>query len=163
SKQLETDRVQAVAIIEKYRDLFGANANAIKPLVEAFAGFGDRVKQRAHLPMELVACLQTLEGEIRQFEHWHAEADERLADLQRGSFRERLQKFCSGEQRLGEAFNFDGISILQYIKEHNALMQELRINEGDADGACLSPTGQESQYKKLSASAPDHLMNWFDR
>jgi hypothetical protein len=163
SERLESERAQAVAIIEKYRDLLGANANAIKPLVEAFAGFSERVKQRAHLPMELATCLQTLEGEIRQFEQWQAEADERLANLRRGSFRERLQKFRSGEQRLGEAFNFDGISILQYVKEHNTLTQELLIPDGGTDGAHWSPTEQESHYKKLSASAPDHLMNWFDK
>lgn len=163
SERLETERAQAVAIIEKYRDLLGANATAIKPLVEAFAGFSDRVKQRAHLPMELATCLQTLEGEIRQFGQWQAEADERLVNLRRGSFRERLHKFCSGEQRLGEAFNFDDISILQYVKEHHTLMQELLINDCDADDTGLSPAEQESRYKKLSASTPDHLMNWFDK
>jgi hypothetical protein len=163
SEGLEAERAQAVALNEKYRDVFAAHANAVKPLVEAFAAFSDHVKQRTHLPPEWASGLQTLEGEIRQFDHWLAEIDGRLANLRRGSIRERLHQFRSGEQRLGESFNLGEVSILHYIKEYNALMQELLADDGYASDARLSLTDQESQYKKLSANAPDYLMNWFDK
>jgi len=163
SERLETERAQAVALTEKYRDVLVAHAHAVKPLVEAFAALSDHVTQRTYLPPELASRLQTLEGEIHQFEHWLAEVDGRLANLRRDSIRKRLHQFRSGEQRLGESFNLGEVSILHYIKEYNALMQELLTDDGGVSDAPLSLAEQESQYKKLSANVPDYLMNWFDK
>jgi molecular chaperone GrpE (heat shock protein) len=162
-ERLESERQQAAIITEKYREVFGTNANAVKPLIDAFAAFSDRIKHRPYLPEELASRLQGLDEEIRQFDRWHAEADAQLVSLRRGSLAERLRAFRSREQKLGEAFTLGDITVFDYVKQHDALMQEYVADDGRAAGSVLPPTEQENQFRRLAGSAPDHLMNWFDK
>lgn len=159
----ETDRAQAIKIVERYREISNANVNRVKPLTEAVAGLVERQKERRDAPAELISRAESLQNDIQQFDRWNSDLSDRLASLQRGSFPDRYAAFKTKQGQLAERINNGATPIHEYVNGYRELLDHYFPGGASDNSISIPPAEQEADLKKMVSSVPDYLMDWFDK
>jgi GrpE protein len=158
----EADRAAAIKVIERYKEILGANEVRLRPLMVETCDFAQWLNGRSNLPPELIARMEELRSDVRRFEHWHSNVSERLTSLKHGSVSDRFSTFRTSQADLVKQFNARAISIADYVKTYAELLE--RHFPPDADGSVtLAPGKHETELRAIAAGVPDYLMDWFDR
>ncbi len=159
----ETDRAQAIKIVERYREISNANVNRVRPLAEAVASLVERQNDRRDAPAELASRAESLQHEIQQFDRWNSDLNDRLASLQRGSFPDRYAAFKTKQGQLAERINNGATPIHEYINGYRELLDHYFPGGVGDNSISMPPAQQEADLKKMVSGVPDYLMDWFDK
>ena len=158
----EADRAAAIKIVERYKEILGANEVRMRSLIQETCDLAQWLNGRSNLPPELTARMEELQSDVLKFEHWHSDVSGLLTSLKRGSVSDRFSMFRTSQADLVEQFNGRAISIADYVKGYAELIE--RHFPPDADGpVSIAPREQEAELREIAASVPDYLMDWFDR